>query len=431
MRSRYLPWLLLTSACLVAATPAAAQTESGIIQQAIPFDYDRDRNVSVSERPRPEYDALGLRAGGFLIYPRAEIGAGFTDNVYLSESSSGSDGYALLAPSVRAQSDWSRHALSLSGGAQFRRFFDATLRNENAYYLRGLGRADLGDSMSVTAEAQAGKIYETPFSNDGEALVTGVSSYLYNMQGLRGQYSLGRVRATVAYARNEFDFRGLTTGGARLDQSDRDRIINSVVGQLQYALSPSFAAFGQVSFSDTDYDRTLLTGQPNRDSKGYRVLGGVNMDLSALMRGSIGIGYTHRDYSSPLYRNEGGLSVEAQIEYFLSELTTVSVRAQRTIEDSNLSTIGSFFNNRFQLRVDHELLRNLILNASADYAHQDYIRSDRSNDVYRVGGGAQFLFSPTMNARLRLDYAKRDRSGFNFDGSLDEFRADVSLVFQR
>ncbi|PSJ38275.1 outer membrane beta-barrel protein [Allosphingosinicella deserti] len=431
MRPKFFQWLLLSSAVLAPAAPAMAQTESGIIAQAIPFDYDRDRNVSVTERPRPDYDALGIRAGGFLVYPRAEVGTGFTDNVYLSEGSSESDGYLLLAPSVRAQSDWSRHALSLAGGAQFRRFFDATLRNEDAYYLRGLGRADLGDALSVTAEAQAGKIYETPFSNDGEALITGVSSYVYNMQGLRGQYSLGRVRTTLAYARNEFDFRGLTNGGTRLDQSDRDRIINSVVGQVQYALSPSFATFVQASYSDTEYDRNLLNGQPNRDSQGYRLIAGVNMDLSALMRGSVGVGYTHRDYDNALYPNEGGLSVEAQVEYFLSELTTVSVRAQRTIEDSNLSTIGSFYNNRLQLRVDHELLRNLILNASADYAHQDYIRSDRSNDVYRIGGGAQFLMSPIMSTRLRLDYAKRDRDGTGFQGSLNEFRADVSLVFQR
>ena len=36
--------------------------------------YDRGANVSVRQRPRPEYDALGIHTGGFMVYPKMNVG---------------------------------------------------------------------------------------------------------------------------------------------------------------------------------------------------------------------------------------------------------------------------------------------------------------------------------------------------------------------
>ena len=80
---------------------------------------DQGRNQGVLDQPRPDYDALGVRLGGFLVFPRIDLGGGFSSNAYLSRVEEG-DGFAEAAPGVRAQSGWSRHAARAVARAQQR-----------------------------------------------------------------------------------------------------------------------------------------------------------------------------------------------------------------------------------------------------------------------------------------------------------------------
>ncbi|MCI0430482.1 MAG: outer membrane beta-barrel protein, partial [Rhodospirillales bacterium] len=47
-----------------------------------PEQPEPERAQSVFERPRPDYDPLGIRAGGFLIYPQVELGEAYNDNIF-------------------------------------------------------------------------------------------------------------------------------------------------------------------------------------------------------------------------------------------------------------------------------------------------------------------------------------------------------------
>ena len=84
----------------------APQTGSTLIDTAIPDNFDRNRNVSVLERPRPDYDQLGIRLGGFRLLPRAENTIGWTSNVYnLGATAERSDGFVVFGPELTANSD--------------------------------------------------------------------------------------------------------------------------------------------------------------------------------------------------------------------------------------------------------------------------------------------------------------------------------------
>lgn len=413
------------------ANVAAAQETVLVAPPALP-DYDRGRNVSVLQRGRPDYDALGIRRGSFLIYPRVVIGAGVTDNVYLTETNKDGDGYAIFSPSVLATSDWSRHQLSVGGGATLRRYFEETPRNQDEWYLNALGRADFGGNFSLTAEAQAAQSQESPFGGAVQANVAALSSYQRRTGIVRGQYVLGRTRATLSYDFNGFDFDDVTfDNGTRLSQADRDRNIHRVTAQVEYALSPSFSVYGQIGYAKTDYERALLSGQANRDSNAYRIIGGVNFDLSAFFRGSVGVGYVARDYKSALYNNVSGPSIEARIEYFPTQLTTVTLNARRLLDDSNISGTSALFDNQIGVRVDHELLDNLLLNANASYTHQQYIDSSLRSDIYRFELGGRYLVSRSVQLQASLGRGGRSQNqSINF-GSVKELTAEFGIVLQR
>lgn len=428
--NRFAMSLLATCATTFSAA-ALAQDSSVIISRPIELDYDRGRNESVLERYRPEYAPLGVRSGGITVYPQIQTGIGYTSNAYRSETNKQADGFVSVNPTIRAQSDWSRHELQLSAGGRFDRYFDATARDENGYFVRGLGRADLGQTLSFAAEGQVGKTYESPFSSGTDAALVGISSYDYNQAGARAILTLNRNKFTLGYARAEYDFNPIKLGGGTIiNQADRDRVVLSFAGQAEHAISPDTAFFTQLSYARTKYDQPLLTGTANRDSDGYRALAGLNMDLSAFLRGTVGIGYTWRKYDAPIYRDVDGFSVEAKLEYFLSQLTTFTFGARRVLEDSNFDAIGAYFDNRASIRVDHELLYNLLLDGSASYARQDYVGSTRRNDIVQASAGARYLISPRVEAGLRGQYSHRDRSGLNYEGKLDEFRVATSLTFK-
>lgn len=414
------------------AVPAVAQDNSTLLQPAVPVDYDRGRNVSVLQRPRPDYDPLGIRRGSVMIYPRIDLGLGASDNVFLSSANKQGDGFVSFAPSVRAETDWSRHEVRLSAGGRFRRYFDNGLRNVDEWNVGGLGRLDLGTDFSLTAEGQAARTQEDPFNGATDANVAALSRYRRNLAGLRGEYRHGHVRTVLSYDYQDFNFAPINLGnGTTFSQANRDRSLSRVAGQFEYAFSPSLAAYTQVSYLRTDYSTQISPGVPNRDSDGYRAIAGFSLDVSGFYRGIIGIGYTRRDFISPLYKDVGGLSAEAQAEYFPSDFTTFTLNLRRTIEDSNIGILSAYFDNRASLKVDHELRRNLIVSAGGEYAKQDYIGTSTIDDIWRARVGARYLASRLVSLQGELSHGNRRRSGVSNGFTINETAGIVSLILQR
>lgn len=410
---------------------AHAQSDSPLIQPAIPDGFDRGRNISVTQRPRPDYDPLGLLISSFKVYPKVETGIGATDNVFVSGVDPQADGFVYVTPGVTASSDWSRHSVQLRAATQLRRFFDNPRRNENAWNVGALGRLDLASSYALTGEAQFARIYETPFSGEVSSDVAVLSSYFRSFLAARGQYQRGQGRLTLAVDRGSYDFSPIPlAGGTFRDQSDRNRKIVRGSGQVEYAFTPSFSVYTQFQYTDTAYDRPLLGGGPNRDSTSIRAIAGVSLDLAGLMRGSVGVGYTRRNYRSLIYPDAGGFSAEGKLEYFPTELTTVTLGLSRVLQDSAIGSSSAYFDNRIGLRVDHELLNNLLLNANADFGQQEYIGIAGHTNQYRVGGGAHYLISHFVALDGSLSYAHQDTTNTAIGRSYGETRGQVGVTLQ-
>ena len=71
---------------------------------------------TVRERPREAYDGIGLRAGGFLLFPSIESGVRYEDNIYREEAGEDEDFVFFVHPGIRAVSRWSNHEVVLDAG---------------------------------------------------------------------------------------------------------------------------------------------------------------------------------------------------------------------------------------------------------------------------------------------------------------------------
>ncbi|HEX7820399.1 MAG TPA: outer membrane beta-barrel protein [Sphingobium sp.] len=417
--------------CSMSATAAWSQ-ESLLIEPSLPPDFDRGRNISVTQRERPDYDPIGIRAGSFNVFPQLSASLGYSDNIYYSTKNTAKDGFIQLSPSVLVNSDWSRHSLRLRAGSQIQRYFSETRRNQTPWDFAALGTLEMGESLRLTPEVQIEKDFETPFSGETTADNAVLSSYVRKYAGLRGEYSGGQTKLSLAVNNTNFQFDDIVRqSGAVFDQGNRDRNIFRVSGQAQYAFTPSVAAYAQLGYAHTVYDEDLQLGVPNRDSDGYTATAGFNFDLSGLLRGTIGLGYSRRNFRADLFRDIDGFSAEGKLEYFPSDLTTITLAARRVIEDSNLGSTSGFFDNRASLRVDHELRRNVIVNLLGEVARQDYVDSAAAVDVYRISGGGVLMSSNWLSFNLNVAYTGRNSNNPLVGQDFNEFRGQIGIVLKR
>ncbi|WP_322964447.1 outer membrane beta-barrel protein [Sphingomonas fuzhouensis] len=417
-------WTTGAAVCALTVSAAAEAQVSNAIDTVVPIAFDRGRNESVTERARPETNPVGFKLSGFTLLPTLDTQVGYTDNVYQTTSNKTDDVFLRVAPRLLARSDWSRHSLQLTGGGDFYRYAEASPRNQNGWSIGSVGRFDATSDVALTLALDTARRFESQFSGAALVNVRSVTPYQQSQARLMADARFARVRVVGSADYAKYNFMPVRTlTGFLISQDNRDREVARGALQLEYGLTPDTGLFGQLTYTGTSYDQPLTPTIANRDSREIRALAGVSLDLTALLRGSAGIGYIDRRFTAPIYQNIGGLSFDAKLEYFPSALTTVTFNAFRDIQDSTFGGSG-FFNTGAALRFDHELLRNLLLNYAVSYAENDFIGVVGKARVKQVTGGATYLASRLLSGNLSLGYSQRSSENVGLNGpALSEFRA--------
>ena len=91
---------MIKTAHFVTAASVAAISASAFTAQAQDSFFDRNRYVSVTERPQPEFDPVPVRLGAFEAQPRLRVGAGYRSNLFASTTDETGDSFGVIAPSV-------------------------------------------------------------------------------------------------------------------------------------------------------------------------------------------------------------------------------------------------------------------------------------------------------------------------------------------
>lgn len=416
---------------MLAPASVAAQNVSTIVSPAIAPDYARDRNISVTERARPDFDALGIRLGGFLAFPSITASSAVTNNAYLDNTIKTGDVYAVINPALRVQSDWNNHRLVFEATGDFRRYAQETLRNQNGYLLGTSGRLDVTREVAINADAQISRSYENPFTDDVTSNVTVLSNYIRKSVLLRTSYAAGRIRVTGSADFLGFRFNTLEfADGTARSQAFRNRDAYRAGVLAEYALSPTVSYFTQINIDKTNYI-TSLNGLDNRDSTGVLAIAGTSFDIPGTMRGSIGLGYTWRNYKAARFADKNGVSVQAKADFFLSPITTLGVTAQRVLQDASIGNGAVFIDTRASVQVDHELLENLLLNARLSFVRQRYPDTGRFSDVIGASAGARFQMTRSLGFSANLAYGEANPNGVGLGREFNEWRGLLSVTFRR
>lgn len=418
-------------AAMIAATPAAqAQTARSVLDTGIPFDLPQTDRVTVLQRPHPEIDAIGVHAGAFLVFPQIDLAVNATSNVFGATRDAVSDGYAILAPKLDARSEWSRHQLLAHARGNFRRYLNNPIKNEDGYDIGVEGRLDIVGESNVRAAVNADRIYINQLSGDFPRFSAASVPLDRQVASLRGTWGFNRLQliGDVNVTRlNYSDTRALD--GTLIDQDYLDRTATRLTARAEYNVSPVTSLFVQGIYTMHDYKNRGFDFDRSGDE--LRVIGGAAFDLTPLIRTRLGVGYLTRQYDAPGVASLNGLALDAQVDYLITQLTTISLSARRDVRDAIIFGSPGYTAARFAAEVDHELLRNLILVARADIENDDFSRIDRTDTLYHVGASALYTLNRQVVLTPSIDYSNRDSSGAQIGQRFNELRAGLSLTLRR
>lgn len=374
-----------------------------------------ERGTGVADRSRPQYDPIGFDLGTFRVYPSISAQFDVTDNYRARDTDRQGDIYAAILPEVAFASNWGRHRLG--GRAYFNRSVHAKLPSEDAtqYGASVNGALDVSRDTVLRADASLTRTVESradlgSFRNSIEPVR--VDTY-HAAVGVAQQFNRLKLDGSVGVNKITFgDVIGLD--GTVIDQNFRDvrTISESLSGQYDVGGGIGLIVSGSANQNRFSFRPGSTGFNPllnlNRDSSGFSLQGGVVLELSSLVFGTIQAGYIRQSYSDPRLQDFAGLSFSADVLWNVTSLTSLRFRASRTVQDTSSTTVAGNTRSDFSVRIDHELYRYVILTGTANYGSFQPNGPGIGGREYGIRLGGRYLIDRHWSAGLTGGYARRD-----------------------
>jgi hypothetical protein len=383
-----------------------------------------ERGETVTNRPRPELDRLGVRAGGLFIYPRLGLQEFYNDNIFATDGGEEDDFITLVSPRVDVASDWTKHAFDLYAKAAIGRYADQTDEDFEDFSVGTNGRLDITQRAKLRAGVSYDRLHEGRGSPDDirrqggsppvEPTIFDVGSVFLTYQQWLGRFLL---ESGGEVDRLRYDNVSREDGTVIIND-DRDRSLMAGNLKMGYEFMPGYTAFARGEVDYRRYDN-LCCGVAlfDRDSEGYLIEVGTDFDVTAVLFGDVAIGYRSQDYDDPSFDTIGDVAGRASLTWNPTGLTTVSASITRgEVIETRQAGPSAIFETAGQVTVDHELLRNLLLQAAVSVSDDDYQDIDRSDTYVRAGFGAKYLMNRYIQVDLNYDYLSlgSDAQGADF-----------------
>ena len=398
--------------------------------QGIP-GYGDQLGTTVLSRARPEYDPLGIRVGDFIVRPEVDESVGYNSNVIgqvpakgsLLEQTSGNLAFA---------SDWARN--SFGGTFNVTNLQVPGVPNQTqTTWSGGLGGTyQIGRDVLTVAATHLNAFIE-PYGIDVVTFnrpgVLYSAPIPYSVNDVRASYTadFGRINLTPA-----FDFTNVTFGSAPIfglngfvpppavngflagvpesaGYLDHNTYLGSLTARYEYA--PLRDVVFVVRGANIQYvnPNSSLFG-PSRSGNTIDALAGLDYTASAVWRYRILVGYEVREYAN--YATHSAPVFEGNVIWQPTGLTTVTLKALRTIEDAVDENVAGFIYTSGRLQVDHELRRNILLTGYTSIQHASYLQTNNGNETF-FGAGAGVTYLMNRNIHLALTYDWIDHNGQN------------------
>jgi len=354
---------------------------------------------------------VGLREGGFLVLPELNVTTLYDDNIYALSNHLIGDEELQLTGQVTANSQWSSNALNAFARIGQSVYASHSSEDETTGAVGVDGRLDYDRSFNGTGAVSYSSNIEprTAVSASPDA----ASPVRYDVGDVTGTLSkeFNRLKLTGSVQFDNYMYdNGRTTSGGYLEEGYRDNNEVNATGSASYAISPDVAFFVASSISDFSYINNGV-GVLNRNSNGYRADVGVDFELSGPFRGRLAGGYLEQSFDAAGVPKFSGYDVSGTLQWFPTQLTTVTANTARTVRDSGILTAPAYLSTLISLSIDHELYRNVLLGAKFNYEDDTFQGIKREDGISSATLSAEYLLNRGVAVSLYYDYINQNSTG--------------------
>lgn len=405
---RHFPFSLTST---VAASPlllAALFAVPAVGDPAVSY-FNRNHTPEAGERVPQGYDVLGIHAGGFTLYPAVDVSAGSNSNIYYDDTRKVSDTVGGIAPSLRLNSNWGRHALSASLTGDYDAYAGHASENTFAWDAAAGGRYDVGAFSNINFGADFAHNYQSRSDPSSPRNAAKPIQYDAATARLGTVVEFNRLRLTGSLDYQKLDYaNGRDLSGNVLAQDDRDYTRTGYTARGDYALSPFVSLYLTYGYNKRDYAHSAVV---NRDSHGYTAAVGASFDLADLVNGEVQYGYLEQSYKNPAFKRSSGGTLKTRVSWYPTRLTTVTVRTNREVGETPDISASGILTTSAAVEVNHELLRTLVLTAGYGRIDDRYNGIDRRDKRSNITLKANYLISPTLAVKTTYTHSNLTSEG--------------------
>jgi hypothetical protein len=366
--------------------------------------------TSVANRARPDYDPIGFREGPWFLYPSFGLDEIYNDNIFATTTAKQSDFITRLAPTLDVRSNLPANALNFAVGSVVGLYAQNSRANYEDAFATTSGRIDIdaGHDFHGTANYTRGHIdFASPLAPGGirEPVITNAygGTAGYEQTRLRTGYSVD-----VAALRTEYEAVPLI-GDGLLPESQLNNWAYEGSARASYEFVPNTSAYVRAAYNRRSYDHGQSVAFPTLDSQGYRADIGGRINLTDLLFADVYAGYLQQFYRSSVFGSISGPDAGATVTWDITKLTSLTFTASRAVQDSNVFVVGTspgYLRSAAGARIDHELFRNVLLNGTVAWYHDEYSGINLTDDNYQFGAGVKYLLNRHLYLGLNYTYTR-------------------------
>ena len=363
------------------------------------------RGEDVADRFRDELPPAGMRIGSFIAHPKVGTRLTFDDNIYASSNNEQSDLIGTLNFGGRIDSDLPQHKLGARANVDINRYLDNSSENNWQGELGASGAYDLDRENKLGADLSVRRAIEPRGDPEdlGGAEPTVYRGYrgALNYENTNGPWA-SRVESGVE--RLEYDDL-LSTTGATIRASDRDRYEPFVSGQVGYRYLGTQQVYVRGQASTRDYDREIDGGGFRRGSDGYRAEVGATADLGGLVFADVSVGYQEQSYDDARFGSPSSPVGKVALLWNPDRLTSVRLESVYEYAESFDTNTPGYWRSMSTLRLAHDFGFDVLGIARLVYQDRDFEGISREDQIY----GFDLGMSYRMDRGLFLDAEYRHR----------------------
>ncbi len=143
--------------------------------------------------------------------------------------------------------------------------------------------------------------------------------------------------------------------------------------------------------------------------------------MTGVLTGDLYLQYISQDYDDPRFKKVTGFGIGANLDWTPTELTSVSIKFANTPQETTQQFTSGYYSSLYSARIQHELRRNILLNARLSYTDNDYEYDGTSTNslldtqVTRAGLGLSYLINRNFYLSGGYVYEKQNANETGFE----------------